>query len=413
MYGVFFALLSLLAPPKDLFRGLDLEAALVAAKSEHKCVLALFARVEAPETRKLETTTWNETKVREWLALKAVAVRFDVGRDQELAARLRVHAAPTIVFLGENGVEIDRINGYVDGRGFLSETKSIFGGTGPLERAQKALAAAPGDPHRHLDVAIVHGDRGELAEALTELLWCWDHGVESDPGFVDTRRTFLVRELMRLQRLYPKAGDELVARANALLQRATECAVSDAELEDLLLLDRELQQEERTLAAYDAVPEESEACASLRARLGPHVIDPLIDARRYGEALEWLGDVRARFNESVIAFRREADRLARDDPREAFVLTDTRRRALRNQSTRWYEALLGAARYDEADALAGTILVFDGRGPTYLGLMRAAIRAEAHAHAKALAVRALADPKLTPSEKEDVRTLSAEIIQPK
>lgn len=413
MFGVFFALLPLWAPPPDLFRGTDFDGAVAAAKSERKCALVLFARPGAPETKKLEMTTWNETKVREWIGLKAVAVRFDPEANADLATRLRVHMVPTIVFVGANGLEIDRISGYVDGRAFLAETKAIFGGADGLERAKKRLAAAPDDPHRRLDVAIALGDRGQLAESTTEFLWCWDHGVEHDPSFANTRRTFLVRELMRLARLHPGAGDALVARANATLERLSSCAIPEAELEDFLLLNRELQQEERTLSAYDALGDETEACQRLRARLGPLVIDPLIDARRYVEAAEWLGDVRARFNQSVIEFRRAADRLERERPADAFVLADTERRALRNQAARWYETMLGSESYDVGDSLSGMILTFDGRAGTYLSLMQAAIRAQAHAHAKALGARALADPRLSPSEKEDVRTLSNSIIQPK
>lgn len=132
-----------LGTPPDLFRGTDFDGAVAAAKSERKCALVLFARPGAPETKKLEMTTWNETKVREWIGLKAVAVRFDPEANADLATRLRVHMVPTIVFVGANGLEIDRMSGYVDGRAFLAETKAIFGGADGLERAKKRLAAAP------------------------------------------------------------------------------------------------------------------------------------------------------------------------------------------------------------------------------------------------------------------------------
>jgi hypothetical protein len=59
------------------------------------------------------------------------------------------------------------------------------------------------------------------------------------------------------------------------------------------------------------------------------------------------------------------------------------------------------------------VLLFDGSGATHCALIVAALRVEAHAQAKMLVSKALADPRLTESEKEDVRKLSSAIIQPK
>ncbi len=378
MFPAFLAVLALFAPspPPEVFRALDLEAAVSAARSEHKCVLVVFGRAGSAEAKKLDIV-------------------------------------PTTVFLNDQGREVDRITGYVDGRTFLAETRAIFGGVDPLERAQKHLAEAPDAPRLRMDVAMALGDRGEFDAALDQLLWCWDHGREADSTFEEARRTFLLRELMRLARIHPKTADALSARARMLFEKITTCAAAAEDVTDFLLLNRNLQQEDRTLAAFDALDPNSEACAALRAQLGPLIVDPLIDARRYAEAVERIGDPRAHFNRLVAAFRTECERLERDHPTEAFTAIDTNRRALRNQAARIHEALLGAKQYDESEAYAKLVLLFDGRGPTYCALICAALRVEAHGQAKALVTRALSDPKLTPSEKEDVRKLSTAIIQPK
>jgi thioredoxin-related protein len=415
MFLAFFAFLALLSPlpPPELFRALDLEGAVAAAKAERKYVLAVFTSAGSSDSKKLDMTTWTETKVREWMTLKAVPIKLDTAKNDDVALKLRIHTTPTIVFLDDTGHEIDRITGYVDGRVFLEEMKSIFGERDALARAKRRLADEPNDPHRRIDVAIALVDRGEFEAALEQLAWCWDQGLAADPSFAECRRTFLLREVMRLARIHPKAADMLAARARAAYDRVVTCTAPESDIADLLVLDHELQQEERTLAAYDALDAASEQCAALRARLGPLIVDPLIDARRYEEAIAHIGDPRALFNRMVADFRAESERLKRDHPKEAFVAIDTNRRALRNRSARVYEALLGAKRYDDAESFTKLVLLFDGSGATHCALIVAALRIEAHGQAKALAAKALADPRLSSSEKEDVRKLASAIITPK
>lgn len=408
-----FALLAAALGTGDVFRKIDLEAAQVAAQAEDRCVLAQFARVGAAETKKLDSTTWTETRVREWVVLKSVPIKLDYDKNDELLTRYRVHVAPTILFLNENGTEIDRITGYVDGRTFLAETKAIFGGADPLERARKRLAANEQDPHRHLDVGIALVDRGLLSEGLQQFLWCWDHGVEADSTFVECRRTFLLHEMLRLMRLYPAAGDALLSRARTVYESVLSCSVTDPELADFLLLNRELQREERTLEAFDKLDPSSEACAALRKRLAPHVVNAMIDARRYTDAAGLIGDVKSRFAELVAHFRAESARLEAEHPVDAFLLIETARRALRIDAARLYETFLGADLFDDADELSKLVLAFDEKGATYCALMRGALRAQAHGPAKAIANRGIENPKLTASEKKDIKKIASGILQPK
>lgn len=415
MFLAFFALLALgpALPPPDLFRPLDFDGAVAAAKTEHKCAMVLFTSPGSGAVKQLDSLTWIDPKVREWMVLKAVPVKLDAEKNDELAARLRIHTTPTTLFVNESGREIDRITGYVDGRAFLEETKAIFGGRDPLERARKRYEADTNDPHRRIDLAFALEDRSDFNGALEHLLWCWDNGVARDPSFAEKRRTFLLKQIMRLGRLHPKAADALAERARAAYDKVVTCTAPESDLLDFLLLNHELQQDDRTLAAYDALDPGSDGCAALRERLGPLVIDPLIDARRYTEAVARLGDPKDQLNRMVAEFRAESERLQRDHKSEAFVAIDTNKRALRIRAARIYEALIGAKKYDEGGAYAKLVLAFDPGGATNCALILAALRVEAHGEAQALVTRALADPRLTPSEKDDVRKLAAGIIQPK
>src|SRR5690606_24223484 len=123
-------------------------------------------------------------------------------------------------------------------------------------------------------------------------------------------------------------------------------------------------------------------------RLAPIAIDAMIDARRYAEAAALVGDLDAYVGALVAA----ADKDLRRFEKERWALAaDARRRKQRSDLSRLYEALLGALRYDDADALSKRTLALDGKGATYVALIRAALRAEAHGAARSIAVRAYGD----------------------
>lgn len=413
IYALLLSMLGLVGPGSEPFRALELDAAVQAARLEKKCVLVVFGRAGAPDARKLDSTTWVEPKVREWLASKAVPIKIDVDAREDVSSKYRIHIVPTIVFLNSSGVELDRITGYVDGRAFRPEADAILNGGDPVERVRKRLVGHELDPHLRIDLAGALCDRGLLAESLAEYMWCWDHGLEANPAFGVDRRAFLLREILRLSRVYPPAGDALALRAHDLFERVSGCDASGSDLDDFLALDRLLQQDDRTLAAYDGIASSEGACAAVKARLAPHVVDPMIDVQRYQEAITLLGDVGAHFKSLALAFDDESKRLMRDRPNDASALIDVNRRRLRIDAARLYEALLGALRYDEAESLAKRIFAFDERGATYTALVRAALRVEAHGQARSIAVRAYGNPKLTDAEKLEVKSAAREILQPK
>lgn len=416
MFATFLCLLAfagLSGPGPDPFRAIDIDAAVRAASLERKCVVVSFGRAGEAESKKLDTTTWVEPKVREWLVAKAVAIKVDVEKRDDLSSRFRIHVVPTILFLNDAGIELDRITGYVDGRSFKPEAESILAGGDPVARVKKRLVGRENDPHLRIDLARAYSDRGQLQESLVEYAWCWDHGLESDPNFGEARRTFLLQEFLRLSRVYPAAGDALEERVSALSVHIDDCSASDMELVDFLTLNRLLQQDERTLRAYDAILSTDEPCLALKKKLGPYVVDPLIDSRRYKEALDLIGDFVAHFESLATAFKDEAKRLTLERPTDSATMIEANRRKLRIDGARLYEALLGALRYDDGDLLVPHILAFDAHGATYTALIRAALRVEAHGQARAIALRAYVDTRLTDAEKLEVKLAAREILQPK
>lgn len=397
---------------KDPFRPLDVEAAVRAARAEHKCVVVAVATPGTAVAKKVDGL-FLDGKVKEWVAARAVAIRLDPGADESVTARFRIHVEPTFVFLGDNGLELDRLTGLVDSRTFRIEAESILGGGDPIERVKRRLVGRETDVHLRIDLGGAYYDRGLLDEALREYLWCWDHGVEADPGFASVRRGFLLREIQRLGRIHTPASDALGERATKLFERVRDCVATDDELLDFVTIHRALQREDRTLEAWDAILAEAESCAGTRARLARHVVDPMIDARRYEEAAILIVDGKDRCSLLVSAFDAAVKAARVDRPGDAEKVIEDARRKLRGDLARVYETWLGASRYDEAEGIATFVIEREPRGVTYVALLRAALRAEAHGAARGLVSRAEADKRLSDAERADVAKLAKDVLKPK
>jgi Thioredoxin-like len=395
--------------PADAFRPLDYDGALHAAKVEDRPILVVFESAASVDAKKLDATTWKDPKVKSWLASKIVAIKLDVELDPELTARYRIHILPTLVMLTRQGVELDRITGYIDPRAFETEAASILAGGDPVDRMQKRLVGHENDPHLRIDLAGAYCDRGDLQKSLDEYMWCWDHGIENDPTFADPRRTFLLSQIERLSRLHPPALDALGVRSAAIQEHILDCTANADAIADFLVLEHAQQRDDLVLEAYDAIPTEGDECALTKARLAPMAVDAMIDARRYDEAVALIGDVNARV--SAIVSAAQAD-LQHFEKEKWAIASETRRGKLRTDLARVYEALVGAKRYDEGDLLAKRILTLDDRGATYVALICGALRAEAQGSARSVAARAYGDKNLSDAEKLEVKSVAREILQP-
>lgn len=144
----------------------------------------------------------------------------------------------------------------------------------------------------------------------------------------------------------------------------------------------------------------------------PQVIDPLIEARRYPEALKLVPDMDAHVGALVLESESDIRRLEGEGAHDGEPAIDVRRSKLRQDLARLYEALLGSARLEEAGRLAERALGLDGRAATYTAFLQAALRAQAPAAARSVAGRADDDPRLSADEKVAVRSVAREILQP-
>jgi len=56
------------------------------------------------------------------------------------------------------------------------------------------MAAGTNDPSARMQFGVALAQKGKDAEALTEFLWCFDHGLEAGPAFTGVRLSFLLMD---------------------------------------------------------------------------------------------------------------------------------------------------------------------------------------------------------------------------
>ena len=179
----FFAVASsLVAAP---FSDLSFEAASKQAAQTGKIVLVDFYTTWCGPCKMLDKTTWTDAAVIQLLEQKTVALRLDAEKEAALSKRYKIAAYPSVLLLKPDGTEIDRLVGYKEPKAFMEDFNAALQGKDSIARARDQLTAAgTNDPSARMQFGTALAQKGKDAEALTEFLWCFDHGLEASPSFV-------------------------------------------------------------------------------------------------------------------------------------------------------------------------------------------------------------------------------------
>ena len=371
-----------------LFRDLGLEQArLAAAKEGKRLVLVDFYTDWCAPCKKLDETTWKDEGVRTWLSGQAVCLKVDAEKNEALAEKYRINAYPTVLLLKPDGTEIDRLVGYRDAKTFLSDAAAALEGNDSLARARKKL---DGDGRDDPMLRMTYGDalaqKGRTEDALSEYLWCFDHGLEHNRAFVGVRLSFLLGRIVQLGRAHPPALDALRARRDAA-RKALEGGKADFdEAMGFTALNDNLGEPEQTLAVYDKIKGETSEPPLVRQYLFDQSLDPLLKARRYKDVVAHA-DPKA----AVRAL------IARHDHSKSAFPDDARLRAFMKQKVctdgaKYYESLVGAGDRTGAAEVAALLAGF-APADAYPALIAAATRAGDSRAAEALAEEARKAPK--------------------
>ncbi|MFO1497681.1 MAG: sigma-70 family RNA polymerase sigma factor [Verrucomicrobiota bacterium] len=156
--------------------------------------------------------------------------------------------------------------------------------------AQPGNASSPGaddddgvskNPMARMDRGRQLHQQGRHAEALKELLWCFDKGGK-DPAFVGVRLSFLLNEIAELGKEYPPALEALTARRDTVEKAVIDGSGSAAATLECAALNKSIGDADRNLALFDHLPQNSPA----RANLVKGAVDQFLAAKRYKDIAE-------------------------------------------------------------------------------------------------------------------------------
>ncbi|HEV8323471.1 MAG TPA: thioredoxin family protein [Myxococcota bacterium] len=368
------------------FTDLRVDAALAAAAASHRVVVVDFFTKWCKPCKVMDETAWKDARVRAWMGAHAVGVRVDAEEDRSTAKRYDVRGFPTVLVLRADGTEVERLVGSRETAVLLAALDAAKDGKDAVTRAGE-LAAGGGatDPEAHLAYARALIAKDRPAEALPELLWCFDRGGDT-PSFAETRLDDVVPRLGALAPKLPAAGVELRRRrddatlalsaaggAGAPSAAARDAAVRGAR--DVAALNLALGEATRTLALYDTLRAGGPATATGAEALLPLAAPLLADAHRYADLLAATGDVAALVTRTLEEHDAQEATLKAAGAKPASI--DARRAAVVERLAVYYEALLGVGRRADADALAARLYALDGSSATRRLLERAAANAGA------------------------------------
>ena len=252
-------------------------------------------------------------------------------------------------------------------------------------------------------------DRGLHAEALSEYLWCFDHGHVEDPGFGGVRVSFLLGYMQKLAQKYPAAMQALRERRDAAESRVLEEADDRTSVVEFAQISADLGEPERSLALFERLLERADRPMA-RKELLRFVLPLCVDAKRYGavmataDPLEVVGSL-VRDLTSHIGW-------LRGDPKThegAAGLTDYLRMSFVEEAADYFEVLLGSGREEEARVCAEQIIDAHPTGESYATLIAHAVHSEAMSAARTLARRGL---ETLPKTERAVVAEAAERIPP-
>jgi len=395
--GILFGSIAVEGP----FREATFEEALAAAKAEEKVVMIDFFTTWCAPCKQLDETTWKDAGVVAWLDENAVALKLDAEIEVDLAKRHEVIAYPTILFLGPDGQELERLLGYRTAEVFLKEAADTLVGRTAADRASEKLVGHETDPFLRMELGRALALAGQSAEALAEFLWCFDHGQDPTLVFEGVRTHALLREISNLGKKYPPARVALVERRDLARTRILQERSPGRAMEEFLGLNDAMGEKEVTIELYEQL-RGLEGKSEVIQRLMKSILLPMMEQRRYEEVLAGSASIADWLNSKRDMLRRfEGERPEFVEVR-AFTLNETLR-----DGGNYYEAILGAAGTAAAMAQPSVeefeeqLLAIDGTSYNYSRLIKHATRAGAFGRARALVARA--ESVLT--EKKDLRRI--------
>lgn len=357
------------AQADEPFQSGSFKQACALAAQTKKIVLVDFYTTWCGPCKRLDAVTWKDKTVRDWLAKTAICRKIDAEKETELADRYKIRAYPTILLLKANGTEIDRITGFREPKEFLTEARQALSGQDSIARAKAKLKAAGGDkPMERMNYARALQEKGRYAEALKEFLWCLDEGNKHDVGYAGVRLSFLLADIQSLGNEYPPAIDALKQRRDAARSSLEKGGASFEAAMEFTSYNEHLGDEELTLTVYDSLRQRGVSVPSV---LFDQVVELLIAKKRYADLVAAAGDIPGRVDREIEMNKSLLSTAQSDKGLRSYLVQHTV-----DMAAGLFEALAGAGKSAEADAVRDKVLKFDASTATFIALVKHATRAD-------------------------------------
>jgi tetratricopeptide (TPR) repeat protein len=323
-----------------LFSDMTLDEAKAQAKKDGKLLLVDFTAAWCPPCGEMDKTTWEDPTVVKWLKENAIALQIDVDKDKATSADLKITVMPSLVVFNGNDAEADRQLGYQSADELISWLTGVKGGVTSLEKMQKEFDAVAGkNSDQAVDarysLARAQFDSGKYAASLENYVWLWQNMAKISPPMIGVRMSFLVSDIANLVEKSPEAK----LRFGKLRDEA-----ETTDLSDWVTLNQALDQDDRTLAWFEKVKNDSTQSAKLR-RVSITVEPLLIKAGRWADAAvffkEPMDALRKKYQLAQEIAKHSEEMAMNPFPRDAATI---------------YACLLAAGRDAEAEKVAAESL---------------------------------------------------------
>ena len=351
-------LMAVAARAEPPFEDLSFDAALARAKSEDKVVMVDFFTTWCGPCKKLDQTTWKDKAVQSWLEERTIALKIDAEKERALAAKYKVRAFPTMLFIDPDGSVVGTITGYHDAKTFIAVASRRIEGISELDEAKKTFEAAdPNDLNARMTFGNALAGAGKYAEAFEQYDWLWRNGLSISPGYIGVRSSFLLARIENLAQQYRPAGQAMQAwyqEADAKLRSGDADRVTAV---DFLALARVGKVPTKNIIevckAYEA---RKDARPDVKAALQSGLRAVYFRAGMYADFLGTFTKGPLPYVEKLAADVRAPMSLDGADPKLIDAMRSARQRALIGGGKRIYQALLATDQAATAAAVARVLL---------------------------------------------------------
>ena len=167
----------------------DYEEALWKAQQTSKPVLTYLYTDSCTYCKKMEATTFKDPLVREDMREGYLWVKLNAETDPtgiQLREKFQISNYPTIFVMDHDGVEIDRLTGYVDAQNFKSQVEEYLTSPNSFKKLQETIEREPGSSTANFELAHKYLTRNSLLEAAKHFVNVIVYDPENKSELTDT-----------------------------------------------------------------------------------------------------------------------------------------------------------------------------------------------------------------------------------